>query len=217
MTIGSIFLGLALLILVALFVGRPLLAPEAQRQRRVSRRRVLLTQKEALLAQIRLIDLDFETGKMPEEVYQQQRAQLMAEATAVLQQLDDLEGQPGTFDADTGLAPADADSAIEAAIARRRNIDVAAGTTATVPASQSDEVAADAAIEAAIARRRVKTPAPKRASQESQETALTGAATSTAQTKNGKARFCPQCGQSADASDRFCAYCGHRFSQTQPA
>ncbi len=118
MTIGTILLGLALLALVALYLARPFLAPDPQ-QHRTTRRQSLLTQKELFLDQIRALDFDFDTNKVPEAVYKKQREHLFGEAKALLQQLDELESH---LAADSSLAnSSDAvDAEIEAAIARLR-------------------------------------------------------------------------------------------------
>lgn len=90
MTTGSILLGVAILLLVVLFVARPLIqrAPVTPLPR-TSRQR-LLAQKEALLTEISSLDFDYETGKLPPELYQHQRAVMVAEAAAILEQLDSL-------------------------------------------------------------------------------------------------------------------------------
>lgn len=129
MSIGSILLGLALLALVGLFVSRPLLESQSSRRRRVTLRQSLLVQKEAILTQIRALDFDFETGKIPEEDYQQQRAAYLAEAVEIVKQLDELESARETAATPTADAvpavsesadPSDIDAQIEAAIARQR-------------------------------------------------------------------------------------------------
>lgn len=119
MTIGSILLGLGLLVVVALFLARPFMAPE-DKQRRTTRREALLTQKEVLLDQLQSLDFDRETGKIPEEVYQPQRVHLLAEAARLLAEIDALEErQPST---PRPAAVDHLDEEIEAAIAgyRRR-------------------------------------------------------------------------------------------------
>ena len=68
-------------------------------------------QKEALLAEIRGLDFDHDTGKIPTDVYEQQRAQLMSEAAVVLQALDELNS-----DSDEAMY-----NQIEAAVAQRRH------------------------------------------------------------------------------------------------
>ena len=91
MTLGSILLGLALLILVGLIVARPLFKPDPRRNKhKLSKYDALLAQKEALLVQIRSLDFDYDTGKVPERDYKDLRANYMAEATAVLKRLDEL-------------------------------------------------------------------------------------------------------------------------------
>ncbi len=128
MTIGSILLGLALLVLVVMYVARPLLATRKlrrPRRRRASSRQSLLAQKEALLAQIHELDFDFETGKVPEADYRQQREALMSQATAVLKQIDEVDGEIEAGAAavreqvDAG-GTGDRDAEIEAAVARLR-------------------------------------------------------------------------------------------------
>lgn len=123
MTIGSILLGAALFFLVFLFLARPFLengkeTAQQRRRKRRARRVRLQEEKEAILAEIRLLDFDHETGKLPDEQHKVERAQLMAAAAEVLQELDAL-----SQTAQPPPAPekaADVDDDIEAAIARRR-------------------------------------------------------------------------------------------------
>ncbi len=140
MTAGSIILGVALFIAVATYLAYPFWRsqPATPRQRR-SQLELLDEQKEAILAQIRALDFDFETGKIPAAAHQAQRAQLMAEAAAVLQEIDALAAAP----ARKAAPPAD----LEAEIARARKTAVPANS----PTSDLDS-----AIEAAIARARRK-------------------------------------------------------------
>ncbi|MBE2220793.1 MAG: zinc ribbon domain-containing protein [Anaerolineae bacterium] len=130
MSIGSILLGLSLLILVVLILAQPFWAQSEREPRPRSRKQQLLMQKEAVLEEIRALDFEYDTGKIPEEAYQAQRTELMAVATATLKALDEL----GTE------APADDVAAqIEAAINRVRSQKqspaqavTAVSTTATV-------------------------------------------------------------------------------------
>ncbi|HUM68337.1 MAG TPA: hypothetical protein PLK31_05775, partial [Chloroflexota bacterium] len=94
MTTGSILLGAALLLLVVLFVARPFIqrTPVTSRPRTSGQR--LLAQKEALLAEILALDFDYETGKLPAELYQHQRAAMVAETAAILEPLDSLPPAP---------------------------------------------------------------------------------------------------------------------------
>lgn len=125
MTIGSILLGLALLTLVVLYIARPLLAPAA-RERRQSHYSELQVLKESYLTQIKSLDFDYSTGKIPEENYQQQRAELMAGATDVLKRMDALEEAAMPTEPvpdeqpEPALSNADIDADIEAAVFRMR-------------------------------------------------------------------------------------------------
>ena len=73
MTIGSIFLGLALLGLVGLYIARPLIKPESRSMPKLTTYQALTAQKEAILAQIRSLDFDYDTGKLTDADYHRQR------------------------------------------------------------------------------------------------------------------------------------------------
>lgn len=120
MTIGSILLGVALLVLVALVLSRPLLQASREEQEKLSQRQLLLAEKEAILAQIRDLDFDHETGKMPDEIHEHQRAQLMNKAATVLKQLEQLDGKAPQPVVQATNGAVDIDDDIEAAVARVR-------------------------------------------------------------------------------------------------
>ena len=88
MSLESILLGLALLVIVALYLARPLLKPAPRTSAVTDRRRELERNKEAYLDEIRSLDFDHETGKVPTEVYEEQRAHLVQEAAVVYKELD---------------------------------------------------------------------------------------------------------------------------------
>jgi hypothetical protein len=88
-TPGAILLGVALLILVLLFVARPLLLRRENVSASASREN-LQAQKDAYLEQIADLDFDHETGKVPHSVYERERRQLLIQAALVLRKLDTL-------------------------------------------------------------------------------------------------------------------------------
>ncbi len=88
MTAGSILFAIALFLLIAVYILRPLLI---RRQPLTADQTIILAQKEQLIQQIRLLDLDFETGKIPEDVYLQERESLTVGAATLLRQLDTAE------------------------------------------------------------------------------------------------------------------------------
>ncbi len=112
MTIGSILLGLALLMLVGLYLARPFLQKDDEAERPLTQRERLLNEKEAILAGIQQTDFDFETGEIPADVHEQERTLLMQQAADVLRQIDEYDAQPDPVDAE-----------IEAAVARTRQQD----------------------------------------------------------------------------------------------
>ena len=120
MAIGSILLGVALAVLVGLVLARPLLRASREEQGRVSRRQLLLADKEAILTQIRDLDFDHDTGKMPDEIHQHQRAQLMSSAADILRQLEQLDVKASQPAAPFVNGVVDVEDDIETAVARIR-------------------------------------------------------------------------------------------------
>ncbi|MCA9897684.1 MAG: zinc-ribbon domain-containing protein [Anaerolineales bacterium] len=117
MATGSILLGMALLVLTGLFIARPFMRPRNE-EGDLTEYQLLQEEKEHLLDQIQALDFDLDTGKIPAEVHQLQRARLMEDATAVLKSID----RAGGDGEDTAIVPdaVDMDIEIEAAIARIR-------------------------------------------------------------------------------------------------
>jgi hypothetical protein len=110
MTTGSILLTIALLIVLLLYVVRPFFASTTITEQQTSRQK-LLAQKDSLLEQIHTLDFYHTTGKLPDDVYDPQRAHLVREAAVVLQKLE----------ATTMDSVDDVETAIETAVARLRH------------------------------------------------------------------------------------------------
>ena len=115
MDIGSILLGIALLVIVAVYVGRPFLRARGTQRETMTEREGLAAQKAALLEQIRTLDFEHETGKMPDAEHRQQRTRLLNEAATIMKQLDDLAPVPAR-----NGSPARIEADVEAAIAAIR-------------------------------------------------------------------------------------------------
>lgn len=178
MDTGSLLLGLALLIVVAAFVLRPLVEKSGARvayarsnARENGTREALLRQRDAIYAAIRELDFDFRLGKISEEDYHPQRERLALQGIAILKQLDAL-----SPNGDAAL-----EGEIEAEIARRRRKRTGPSSQ-TAPARQAG--LSDAEIEAQIrALRRKSATSPV-------------------------ASACPRCGAATSPQDRFCRNCG---------
>jgi NADH pyrophosphatase NudC (nudix superfamily) len=137
MTFGSILLGLALLVAVSLFVTRPLFSRDPRR-RGMSEYKALSIEKEAILVEIRTLDFDYETGKVDQAEYEQQREAYVTEAADLLMRIDAIDETYLETEAPAaGRQPEAEYDEIEAAIARRR------AKVAAVPASSKADVAAD--------------------------------------------------------------------------
>ncbi|GAB4580245.1 MAG: hypothetical protein Fur0022_29840 [Anaerolineales bacterium] len=110
MDLGSLFLLIALFILVAAFVIRPIIehhAVEVSEQEQALS--TWLARQDRVLDALQELDFDYKLGKIPEADYPAQRTMLLQQGAEILKQLDAL--QPRRHQ------PADA---LEAAIAARR-------------------------------------------------------------------------------------------------
>jgi hypothetical protein len=184
MDIGSIFLILALLILVGVFISRPFFEREAvpvadpvadERDHELSS---LLAERDRLLNALQELDFDHALGKIPEEEYPAQRTMLLRQAAAVLQKLDEMEAASAADEMEVRL---------EAAIAARRatvQTTLEPAAAGLVGAGQAVPIAAaDDDLEVLLATRRRE--------------------------RQGKAAgFCPRCGGPVQQTDRFCPKCG---------
>jgi rubrerythrin len=145
MEIGAIFLLLAVVLLVTLFVARPFIE-----HRRVSvissdehELSSLLAERDRLITALQELDFDHTLGKIPTEDYPSMRADLMRHAADVLHKLD-AHALPDEKPAD---GSEDAESRIEAVVAARR-------ADAAVQKLAASETASDDDLEALIASRK---------------------------------------------------------------
>jgi hypothetical protein len=188
MDIGSIFLILALLILVGLFIARPIFESRAvpvasledQEDHLLSG---LLAERDRILTALQELDFDHALGKIPAQDYPAQRAGLLQRGANILRQIDELSAQSpdGDFEA-----------RIEQAVAARRPDAASAADRAGFarqdgsPASQAGAglvTVLDDELEARLAARR-------------------------RERQDRSAGFCPHCGRPVQKSDRFCPKCG---------
>jgi len=111
MDVGSIFLIMALALLAGTYIALPLVRGES---REVSEAEMahsaLLAERERVLEALLELDFDYELGKVPEEIYPEQRTRLVSKAADVLAQLD------------ASASTEDAVDEIEQAVAARRSV-----------------------------------------------------------------------------------------------
>jgi hypothetical protein len=185
MDIGSIFLILGLLLIVGLFIARPLLeersAALSQEEHEISS---LLAERDRLLTALQELDFDNTLGKIPEDEYPAQRALLVQRGVEVLRSLDALQADGYSGDDDEQL---------DAAIAVRR----AETGAQPVPAGGNGSGV------------RVK-PTPLAVGQDDDLETLI--ASRRRDRKEKAAGFCPQCGGAVQKSDLFCPKCGRKLT-----
>ncbi len=99
MDIGSILVLLALLIMVGVYVARPIVEKQAvaitEEEQILS---TVMAARDQILDTLQELDFDYQLGKIPEEEYPAQRARLLEQGAAILQQLDAIQGVPGVQD-----------------------------------------------------------------------------------------------------------------------
>lgn len=112
MDIGSIFLILALLILVIIYISRPLMERNNTSinypQIDISN---LLAERDQVVATIQELDDDYNLGKIPSDDYPAQRLTLLQNGAEILRKIDDQQLAPASITAEDRL---------EAAIIARR-------------------------------------------------------------------------------------------------
>jgi len=116
MDLGSIFLGLALALLVAVVLIRPFFEHSAfsvsEQDRELS---AYQAERDRILNRLQELDMDFSMGKVLEADYETERRALMQEGAGVLRQIDQLQHAPGAGGDELSL-----DDRIEAEVANAR-------------------------------------------------------------------------------------------------
>jgi hypothetical protein len=174
MDIGSIFLILALLIPVTLFIVRPVidrkLATTNQPQLDASS---LLAERDHVVTSIQDLDDDYNLGKIPAADYPDQRLQLMQYGADILRKIDELQGKP------ISLLPEDR---IEAALAAHRQA-VEAGYSPSRKNGNAVPPVPDDELEQKIASRR-----------RTMQGRASGFCPKCGRPVQSTDRFCPRCG-----------------------
>ena len=179
MDIGSIFLVLALLILVIIFVSRPLFnrtrltTADSEEEHEFSH---LMAERDRILNALQELDFDHTLGKIPDEDYPSQRAVLLQRGAGVLRSLDEMQAQE---------SDQDLEERIEAAIAARRADAAARKETLSEPVMVMAGASADDELELMLSNRR-------RARQEK----AAGFCPQCGGPVQKSDRFCPKCGNS---------------------
>lgn len=99
MDIGSIFLILAILVLVVVFITQPFMQRNAtsvsDEEHEYS---ALLAERDRILNTLQELDFDHTLGKIPDDVYPPQRTALLQRGAVILQKIDVYQGQPALDD-----------------------------------------------------------------------------------------------------------------------
>jgi predicted nucleic acid-binding Zn ribbon protein len=123
MDLAAILFLIALLLVVSLYLVTPLMNNRPRRAREETQEvSSLLAERERLLNALQELDFDFQLGKIPEEDYPEQRADLLKRGADILKKLDALAPSRPQPQASATPAKAEAlgDDEIESLLAARR-------------------------------------------------------------------------------------------------
>jgi NADH pyrophosphatase NudC (nudix superfamily) len=137
MDIAAIFFTLAVLTLVTVYIAQPYQQKKSRRGQLPDHNlSALLAEYDRTVSSLQEMDFDYTLGKIPQDDFPKQRAELLSRGAEVLRQLDSLQSQPEHKDAHNRL---------EAAVAARRGD--ASGKKLAIAIDDDD-------LEALIAKRR---------------------------------------------------------------
>lgn len=193
MDLGSIFLILALLILVGLYIGRPLIEDKGYvsvlQETEDHNRSMLMAERDRILNALQELDFDHALGKIPEEDYPQQRTMLLTRGATILRELDSLA---------VGEEHEAVEVRLEAAIAARR-------------ADLSKTASQDIDMVTTLPEGQLQPAERKAATALLEDDDLEVILAQRKRLRQDKAAgFCPQCGSPVQKSDRFCPKCGSK-------
>jgi hypothetical protein len=215
MEIGPIFLVLALLLLVALFVGRPLLEKDVtdgsveqnQRLRDADHKRsALLAERDRILNALQELDFDYTLGKIPAEDYPAQRAVLVKHGAETLRSLDALSAEVTTPMIDYESEAQRSDQLVQIPSAAAEGQLKAERKVVTASTPQHAEAVA---IPTVSTNGRKLPPPGVSAPDDDLEILLANRRRARQEKAVG---FCHHCGGPLQKSDRFCPKCGARQS-----
>jgi hypothetical protein len=137
MELGSIFLILAIIIPVVLFIGWPLFEHSTARVGVADQDlSALLARRDQVVVTIQELDDDYLLGKIPQETYPEQRTALLQSGVDILRQIDTYHASPQQVEAEDRLE--------EAILARRQALELAPAsakkTGNAVPPGPDDEL-----------------------------------------------------------------------------
>ena len=167
MELTAIFVTLAILILVAIYLYAPFMERRAQRVTEEEHElSALMAERDRVINSLQELDFDYKLGKIPEGEYPAQRAGLLQKGADILRRIDSIAPQP--------TSAQDADARIEKAIAARR---------ADAPTAQQE--ISDDDLESMIAARR-----------KGRKERSSGFCPKCGKPVMVSDRFCPSCGKS---------------------
>ena len=180
MELGSIFLLLAVVVLVGLYLYIPFMARTRRMAGESYEVSALLAERDRVINSLQELDFDNSLGKIPADEYAPQRALLLQKGAEILRKLDEL-----SLPSPLSPLPAPFGSASR---------------------GEGNRGNAEARIEKEVFARRADSPA--KAAELSDDDIESMLAARRKQRKEKSAGFCPKCGKPVLVTDRFCPACG---------
>jgi rubrerythrin len=182
MELGSIFLLLAVIVLVGLYLYAPFMGRGRHATEESYEVSALLAERDRVINSLQELDFDNNLGKIPAEEYAPQRALLLQKGADILRKLDEI-----TTASPSPLSPLPA-------------------PFGSASRGEGDDGDAETRIEKEVSSRRADSPA--KAAELSDDDIESMLAARRQQHKEKSAGFCPKCGKPVLVTDRFCPACG---------
>ena len=179
MELGSIFLLLAVVVLVGLYLYIPFMARTRRMTGESYEVSALLAEHDRVINSLQELDFDNSLGKIPADEYAPQRALLLQKGADILRKLDEL----------AIISPSPSGSS--------------KGVLREGPRGEGDNGDAEARIE-----KEVRADSSVKTAELSDDDIESMLAARRKQRKEKSAGFCPKCGKPVLVTDRFCPACG---------
>jgi rubrerythrin len=201
MDIAAIFLTLAILVLVAIYLYAPLARryarPVTEEEHELS---ALMAERDRVINSLQELDFDFGLGKIPSEDYPTQRTNLLQKGADILRKIDALTSGEKSISYRKGVQKAK-----DSSQRKEKNRDLGSSGVFVPGADVAAQNAEDRIEEAISARRADASIAKRELADEDIESMISARRM---KRKEKSAGFCPKCGKPVMFSDRFCPSCG---------
>ena len=201
MDFAAIFFTLAILVLLGIYLYAPFVEGRARRVTEEEHElSALLAERDRVINSLQELDFDFRLGKIPNEDYPTQRANLLQKGANILRKIDELASQKSSESQRGGA------ESVKVSSRRKEKLREPGPSPALEPDTSAAIQDSEERIERAIAARRADLSAAKPEPTDDDLEAMISSRREGRRERS--AGFCPKCGKPVLVSDRFCSSCG---------